>query len=961
MRSLLAKGHLVACIFFITFPSFAGDKPSPFAITAGDEQNIKARAQKAVERFMNLLNTIATGLDLEIPETETIIRRSYLPEDSRIFYDSNVVVVDDLRKVESVALAKEKAAYSYLRDFEIFYRKSENASVVFSNFDVSNVKKADYLYIKVNYDCLFNNKSKISEDAFTTQKRVAELRVEKINNKWKAWITDVHFFDSSDIADVHKNDIVLADDPAGNTDTATAETDANDFMAPVGRTNLNIEDREVLRRKNDSIRTYMAFRNVVDSGKHHLNMGQYIIAYQFFNEAETVSSGSAGVIRQGDIDFLQTMIAETRKNISASHRTPEQIYAGYMQDAMIHRNQRSYDKAIDDYNLALQQKPGDEVAAQKKKSLTDILNNLAQMEAKYNAGKYREAISDYDKAIKANPDNADYYLGRGLCFEKTREPKKAMADYEKAAGYDQNYLQAYKSKGNLYQSQGRYAEAIASYTIAVSLDRNDVVSYLKLAELNKAINNPMAALSGIDKGLASNGTNALLNEKKAEILMELGQPAKAIGFFTTSVELDSANADAWFQRALCYLQLRQVAPAAADFDKAKMLGVDNAKRSAIAEVYYKDALKSSQQGYTASAIGAMSDAILLDPSVAGYRFKRGQYFLATGKYDAAIADFSEAILLDPNDESIVQARGLAYYFKSDYGSAISDFKQVIRLDAKSSDTYKYLGDAFLRIKDYASAIANYEGSLSAGRSGKHTLRDSLRASLYNGLGQANYALGKYAVAKAGFDHAIDANRNFPDSWYNRSGTYLRLNKPAEAEADINKALKLGPGNELYKSRLAEIYAHQKKYDQALTQLNEAIPKKTNDSIWLKPIYLRAKCYVEVKNYSAAFRDFKTIQSSGLQENFEDLDTDLGFVYLAFNQPDTALACFEKDNRNTSDAMSMYGTALVYARKVQWDQAFNFLEKALATKKIARAFVSQDTRIDALRGDKRYKRMMKKYY
>src|ERR1700709_55952 len=57
-------------------------------ITANDDKNIKAKAESIVVRFMNLLNTIATGLDLEVPETEGIIRKSYLPVDSKIFYDS---------------------------------------------------------------------------------------------------------------------------------------------------------------------------------------------------------------------------------------------------------------------------------------------------------------------------------------------------------------------------------------------------------------------------------------------------------------------------------------------------------------------------------------------------------------------------------------------------------------------------------------------------------------------------------------------------------------------------------------------------------------------------------------------------------------------------------------------------------------------------------------------------------
>ncbi len=942
----------------------SGDKPVVDRLSSGDEQNIKAKARKVVERFMNLLNTIATGLDLEVPETELIIRKSYLPDDSRIFYDSAVVVVDDLRKVEKLSLAKEKAAYSYLRDFEIFYNKSETASVNFSNFELSNVKKANYLYIKVSYDCLFGNKSKISDEPFAPQKRVAELRLEKINNKWKAWIIDVHFLDSTDIADAGKNDIVIADTPETVADTANADTEQNEFTIPAARTDLDPEQRDALRRRNDSIRTYMAFRHLIDSGKHSLNTGQYILAYQFFNEAETVTNGSSGLIRQGDIDFLQTMIQETRKNISTAHRTPEQVFSDYMQEAVRHRSQRSYDKAIEDYNHALEQKPGDSAALKSKRSLSLIVSNLAIMEARYTAGKYKEAISEYNKAIKGDPANSDYYIGRGQCYEKIKEPKKAMNDYNKAISLDGNYLRAYLAKGDLHAKQDDMANALAAYKICTSLDKKDIRSIIRVAELNAKMGNIPSALTAIDKGLQENGTSAPLYAKKAELHLDLKQQAQAISAYTTAVELDSSRAQTFMDRALCYIQLKQVALAAADFDKASALGLSesvNKQTKTIAADYFNAGNSNMEKGYNDSAVTYIGYAVLLDPANPTYRFRQGECFLAIRDNDKAIENFTAAMELDPANEAIVQSRGLAWYQKGGYQQSIADFKRVISINVHLSETYKYLGDAFLRIGDHASAIANYDAALKAGKSRKHELKDSLRASLYNGRGEAFYALGKYDVAHENFDKALDIKKNIPDTYYHRGMTRLQLNKTEGAEEDLLKSLKLRPGNARYKAKLAEVYFQQKKFDAALKLLNEAIPKKAPDSAWMQPLYLRANCLVQVKNYADAFKDFSVVANSGLQENFPSLNTDLGFVYLAFNQPDSALAYFSKDNRNSSDAMSMYGTAIVYSQKIRWDQAFNYLERAMATKKIPRSQFAGDNRISSLKADKRYKKLIKKYY
>ena len=46
-------------------------------ITKKDEANIKSKAERVVNRFMGTLNAIATGIYLEVPETEKIIQQSF--------------------------------------------------------------------------------------------------------------------------------------------------------------------------------------------------------------------------------------------------------------------------------------------------------------------------------------------------------------------------------------------------------------------------------------------------------------------------------------------------------------------------------------------------------------------------------------------------------------------------------------------------------------------------------------------------------------------------------------------------------------------------------------------------------------------------------------------------------------------------------------------------------------------
>jgi tetratricopeptide (TPR) repeat protein len=296
-----------------------------------------------------------------------------------------------------------------------------------------------------------------------------------------------------------------------------------------------------------------------------------------------------------------------------------------------------------------------------------------------------------------------------------------------------------------------------------------------------------------------------------------------------------------------------------------------------------------------------------------------------------------------------------------YREAIADFQHAITLKPKQPENYKYVGDALIKDGDFLNAIVSYDAAIAAGKSRKNSLKDAELADLYNGKGEANFQLGKYAAAMQNFNHSLKIRAGVGELYFNRAKTYLKLNQLKEAEDNIHKALGYEPANSLWISKLGEIYYQQGKFDKALTQFNLAIPKDSRSAIIPFAVYQRAQSYVKLNNYAEAYKDYRTIQSAGLQKNFPDLNTEMGHVFLAFNQPDSALKYFEKDNRNAFDVMSMYGIAIVHAQKSQVDQSFQWLEKSLATGKIPRSVIANDKRIQLLRADKRYKKLMKKYY
>ena len=62
-------------------------------------------------------------------------------------------------------------------------------------------------------------------------------------------------------------------------------------------------------------------------------------------------------------------------------------------------------------------------------------------------GKFKEAISLYDKAILSNPTVAKAYYNRGACKSNSFDFEGAIKDYDKAIEIDSEYKEAFRNRG----------------------------------------------------------------------------------------------------------------------------------------------------------------------------------------------------------------------------------------------------------------------------------------------------------------------------------------------------------------------------------------------------------------------------------------------------------------------------------------------------------------------------------
>ena len=77
--------------------------------------------------------------------------------------------------------------------------------------------------------------------------------------------------------------------------------------------------------------------------------------------------------------------------------------------------------------------------------------------------KAKEAVKDYNQALKLHPQAPEILHNRSLAYLALDKPEPALADADKVIELDPNYARAYYSRGQALEKLGHKYEALAVY------------------------------------------------------------------------------------------------------------------------------------------------------------------------------------------------------------------------------------------------------------------------------------------------------------------------------------------------------------------------------------------------------------------------------------------------------------------------------------------------------------------
>ncbi len=291
------------------------------------------------------------------------------------------------------------------------------------------------------------------------------------------------------------------------------------------------------------------------------------------------------------------------------------------------------------------------------------------------AGRYQEALADFNRAIELDPRRDSAITIRSLTYQAMGRWEETLADFSRAIELDPSSAWAWVSRGQAYRLMERYEEALADYSRAIELA-------------------PTHA-----SAIASRGLTYHAMERYDEALTDLSR----------AIELDPNQDWAWAWRGHAYRLMERYDEALTDFSRAIELAPTYA--SAIAErgqTYqamerYEEALTDLSR---AIELGP-SRAVKFDPSHTWNIASRGQTYQEMERYEEALADYSRAIELDPAHAWAIASRGQTYRLMERYDEALTDLNRAIELDPSQDWSIAERGETYQEMGRYEEALADY--------------------------------------------------------------------------------------------------------------------------------------------------------------------------------------------------------------------------------------------------------------
>jgi Tfp pilus assembly protein PilF len=477
----------------------------------------------------------------------------------------------------------------------------------------------------------------------------------------------------------------------------------------------------------------------------------------------------------------------------------------------------------------------------------------------FGRGEKNDARLLFEKALKANPKDAEAHTYLGILDDEAGDLKSAEIHFAKSARLIPKSAAAHNNYGAILLKLNRVREAATEFAASLQINAKQPNALVNLAQIRFNENTSeslrlsynlferaagLIADSSIERSLTVIGLRlknlpeaarhyqiykahlAKENKESSEAasrtelggaLLEAGLLDEAETELKASLVSDSSNADTKVLLGRIYLARNDIKSA------GRLLETAVAQNRATAAIYSLLATVYEKSGHYENAIPAMRLAINLKPDSENYRFQYGLLLTNADAPAAAVIRLDEALKTFPNSPRLWLARGIAYLKDNKNVEAAQSIAKAIELDPKFAQAYAYLGIVRAQSGNYAEAVRQYEKALSndskliilhqliadamlqksdgdntriEAELKKSIALDSTFLPAYLTLGKLYVRMGRWTEAAAALNEVVRLDPESAEAYYQLGRAYVRLKRKADADAALAKFKQLNESQKI---------------------------------------------------------------------------------------------------------------------------------------------------------------------
>ncbi|HLC83928.1 MAG TPA: tetratricopeptide repeat protein [Bacteroidia bacterium] len=438
-----------------------------------------------------------------------------------------------------------------------------------------------------------------------------------------------------------------------------------------------------------------------------------------------------------------------------------------------------------------------------------------------------QALFYSKKAAMLDPKNVWYQLLYASCLKENKMPNEVAVVYEKLIKDNPENYDFYYELANIYIYLNKSNDAIKTYNKieeAIGVTEESSMQKLKLYKVN---NNFEKAVEEAKKLIKTFPKEAKYYGILGELYQEKGMNEKAFEAYNELIKIDSTNAYVHLSLADYYRNLKQNDKA---FQEIKL-----AFKSTQLDIDTKVKILLSYYDITESFPELKSDAdelckiiVEVHPDEAKAYAVYGDFLSRDKKLELARTQFRKVLSLDKSMYVFWNQLLIIESELNDFVALQKESKEAMELFPNQPLPYYLNGQSNYQLRNYTEALASWT-------EGKEFVFDNnlFLADFYSGIGDAQNQLKNNDASDAAYDKSLELNPENAGVLNNYSYFLSIRNKNLEkAEAMSKKCNALQPDISSYQDTYGWILYQMKKYDDAKVWIGKAIDNggKTNGTL-----------------------------------------------------------------------------------------------------------------------------------